>query len=56
MFWIFLKWPLSDKNKAFRNIARPIAVAVWSLAWVCSCSPAGIMGSNPDMGMDVYLL
>ena len=24
-----------------------------SKAWVCSCSPAGIAGSNPGRGMDV---
>jgi hypothetical protein len=34
----------------------PIPVAVWSEAWVYSCSLAGIMGSNPAGGMDVCLL
>ena len=34
----------------------PIPVAERSKAWVCSCSPAGIAGSNPAGGMDVCLL
>jgi len=44
------------KNQLFRNIIMPIAVAVRSEFWVCACSPAGIMGLNPDMGMDVCVL
>jgi hypothetical protein len=34
----------------------PIPVAERSKAWVCSCSPAEIAGSNPAGGMDVCLL
>ena len=31
----------------------PVPVAAQSKAWVCSCSPAEIVGSNPAWGMDV---
>jgi hypothetical protein len=34
----------------------PIPVAVWSKAWVCGHSCAGIAGLNPAEGMDVCLL
>ena len=30
----------------------PIPVAARSEAWVCGCSRAGIVGSNPAAGMD----
>jgi len=33
-----------------------VPVAVQSQAWVCGCSPAEIVGSNPAGGMDVCLL
>jgi hypothetical protein len=33
-----------------------IPVAELSKAWVCSRLPAGIAGSNPARGMDVFLL
>ena len=32
----------------------PVPVAARSKAWVCGRSPAGIAGSNPTGGMDVY--
>ena len=35
---------------------EPIPVAKRSKAWVCSRSPAGIVGSNPTGGTDVCLL
>ena len=35
---------------------RPVPVAVWSTAWVCSRSPTEIVGSNPTGDMDVCLL
>ena len=31
----------------------PVPVAEWSKAWVCGCSPADIVGSNPAGGMDI---
>jgi hypothetical protein len=34
----------------------PLPVAARSKVWVCGCSLAGIMGSNPVRGMDVCLL
>jgi len=34
---------------------RPISLAACSKAWVCGLSLAGIMGSNPNGGLDVYL-
>ena len=34
----------------------PVRVAARSKAWVCGCSLAGIVGSNPTRGMDVSLL
>ena len=34
----------------------PIPVIVQSKAWVCGLSLAGIVGSNPARGMDVYVL
>ena len=37
-------------------LKKPIPVAVRSKAWVCGRSLTGIAGSNPDGGMDVYLL
>ena len=37
-------------------LLEPIPVAAWSKAWVCSHSLAGIAGSNPAWGTDVYLL
>ena len=33
-----------------------IPVAVWSKAWVCTHSLAGIVGLNPTRGMDVCVL
>jgi hypothetical protein len=33
-----------------------IPVAEHSKVWVCSCSPVGIAGSNPAVGIDVCLL
>jgi hypothetical protein len=38
------------------NDNSPIPVAERSKAWICSLSPAGIVGSNPARGMDVCLL
>jgi uncharacterized membrane protein len=35
---------------------EPIPVAVRSKAWVCGCSIAGLVGSNPAGEMDVCLL
>jgi hypothetical protein len=34
----------------------PIPAAARSKAWVCGRAPAGIVGSNPVRGMDVFLL
>ena len=34
----------------------PVPVAARSKAWVCGHSLAGIVGSNPAVGMDVCLL
>ena len=34
----------------------PVPVASRSKTWVCGRSPAGVVGSNPTGGMDVYLL
>jgi hypothetical protein len=34
----------------------PIPLAVLSKGWVCGRSIAGIVGSNPAGGMDVFLL
>jgi hypothetical protein len=45
--------------KAYRGstgIAPPIPMAARSKAWVCGRSLAGIVGSNPEGGMDVCLL
>jgi hypothetical protein len=36
--------------------AEPIPVAARPKAWVCGRALAGIVGSNPTGGMDVYLL
>jgi hypothetical protein len=38
------------------NVGLPVPVAERSKAWVCSCSPAGIAGSNLAEGMDICLL
>jgi len=38
------------------KLLKQIAVAVWSMAWVCGCLIAGIGGSNSSEGMDVRLL
>jgi len=35
---------------------RPIPVAALSKAWLCGRSLAGIVGSKPPWGTDVYLL
>jgi hypothetical protein len=43
-------------NKKWQDNYTPIPVGKRSKAWVCSCSPAGIVGSNPAGGMDVCLL
>jgi len=40
-------------NKWFK--ANRLSLAVRSKAWVCGCSLAGIMGSNPARGMEAYL-
>ena len=37
-------------------IAQPVPVAARSKAWVCSRSPAEIVGSNPNGSMDFCLL
>ena len=34
---------------------KPIPVAARSKAWICGRSLAGIAGSNPAGGMDVYV-
>jgi hypothetical protein len=34
----------------------PIPVVAPSKAWVCGRALAGVMGSNPTGGMDVYLV
>ena len=34
----------------------PIPLSARSKAWVCGCSLAGIVGSNPSLGVDVCLL
>ena len=47
--------PISDvlfKHKMFWGYT-PVPVATRSKAWVCSRSPAEIVGSNPTGGMDV---
>jgi hypothetical protein len=31
----------------------PVTMAARSKAWVCGCSPAEIVGSNPAGGMDI---
>jgi hypothetical protein len=36
------------------NVSNP--AAVWSKAWVCGRSLAGIAGSNPTEAVDVCLL
>jgi hypothetical protein len=36
-----------------KKLNLPIAVAASSKAWVCGCLLAGIVGSNPVVGMDV---
>ena len=46
---------LCKKNDSER-LKGPVPVAARSKAWVCSRSPAEIVGSNPAGGMDVYLL
>ena len=33
----------------------PIPVTARSKAWVCGCSLAGILGSNPAGDMNIYL-
>ena len=37
-------------------MVMPIPVATRSRAWVCGRTLAGIVGSNPTMGMDVCLM
>ena len=44
------------KKTTLNTYAWPIPVAVRSKALVCGHSLAGIVGSNPAGGMDVYLL
>ena len=53
----FEKVQRNVKNKAWLvQLIMPVPVAARSKAWVCSRSPAEIVGSNPTGGMDVCLL
>jgi hypothetical protein len=46
----------SYKNLSSLILIQPILVAARSKAWVCRRGIAGIAGSNPAGGMDIYLL
>jgi hypothetical protein len=48
-------WPQQTHNYVFYCYVSPIPVAVGSEVWVYGSSLAGIVGSNPAGGMDVYL-
>jgi hypothetical protein len=52
----FLLFCRPDAYFAVYNSHAPISVIAWSMAWVCSHSLAGIVGSNVAGGMDVRLL
>ena len=43
------------RHFALRCVILPVPVAARPRAYVCGRSLAGIAGSNPDRGMDVYL-
>jgi hypothetical protein len=43
-------------NVADLIVNWPIPVTARSKAWVCGCSPAGIVGSNPAVSVDACLL
>jgi hypothetical protein len=47
---------MSSSSLLSTNIKSPMPVAARFKAYVCGCSVAGIAGSNPAEGMDVYLL
>ena len=44
------------KKMLFSSTSMPIPLAARSKLWACSRLLAGIVGSNPAGGMDVYLL
>jgi len=53
--WLVLGWTLYQNKHSIYKV-KQIPVVVCSKAWVCSCSCAGIAGSNPAEGMEVCLL
>jgi len=46
-----------SRQSEVRHIApKPVPAAAQSKAWVCGRSLAGLLGSNPAVGKDVFLL
>ena len=53
---IFNTQKTASKITALYILMQPIPVVTQSKVWVCGCSLAGILGSNPARGMNVCLL